>query len=1100
MKKSIIFIISSLLLLSVSSMGKDSEIGNIYKSQAEMMTGLIKSGTENQPILKIKIDSKTMATVSDFHLKTNLSGLKNETAISQVKLFYTGNSDAFSPEALYGQAPVTNQETLVVSGDQQITQGTHYFWLAIDVNSQTPPVTLQASCESMTVADQKIIPAPVSTSEALKIENQPVQKNKRTMEDQTRVSSVPSQNQSSVTTGATYVTNSDNTGNGGTGPADFDMDTYLFNDNEKSPIEFFINVTGDLPQNSAILAIYVYDVDEEAGEVNHVYFNGHFCGKTHGEDSQYNITSFVIPIEWVRQGNNLVRYEIDVYEGDWASTVDWGQLVIDGGNKESGQLTDLYIADSEIDDPYCHVYPVFYTEVTTTGYHRYIVNLVDPMGNMLDSHTYNLHLNAGVSSVGITVDIPINSVSGPYTIQVIMIAPDLMTIEDYREVIYAYLMFYVDQDADGENNGSSWENAFNDLQDALQHPGINENYQVWVAEGTYLPSHYFNGGGNNANLGKRSKTLANPRLVSFEIPSGVEVYGGFEGIEVALSERDDIEGHPTILSGDIGVPSENWDNSFHVVVFDHAGDGTTLDGFIIQDGLADGGAIDETGGGILCNLSVPTITNCKILNNSTSGAGAGMAIHNSTPLMTNLEISSNFSDNIGGGLYISGPQSAPYIDRCIISGNSSVSKGGGIFIGYNEYSVTIRNSILTGNSAFSELGAGGAMALSGPCSAIMENVTITGNHSTQYGGGIYTNFANFSILNSIVQFNSSGEGRQVYTWSSGLQIVDCNIASDDYDLMGTGESFFDRNINQDPLFIEPLDPNNAPSTAGDFHLSGNSPSVNAGNNDGAALPYDLDGNERIRYGTVDHGAYELTYSIELLTRQIPDYDVEVGERFVHTTIPLTNFFYVIPDTGQNQQEEVAMLSKSASATDEEFIIEKSIYSIEDSITAKYCCCCCGDTLIWGAIHEDILYLRYTKHADGFGTVTLQGNCMNDTAYISFDVTIKSVIPGDTTNYFGDTSAVAVEEELMPTEFSLSQNYPNPFNPTTVIPFALPESSPVVLTIYDISGKLVKSLVFGTVNAGYHRIEIDAEKFSTGIYFYRIQAGNFSDIKKMTIIK
>jgi len=238
----------------------------------------------------------------------------------------------------------------------------------------------------------------------------------------------------------------------------------------------------------------------------------------------------------------------------------------------------------------------------------------------------------------------------------------------------------------------------------------------------------------------------------------------------------------------------------------------------------------------------------------------------------------------------------------------------------------------------------------------------------------------------------------------------------------------------------------------------------------------------------------------LMARQLPNFEVEVGEHFINTQIPLRNIFYIEENDPNEEQGEA--LGKNTKTTDNNYNIIKSIYSIDDSVTARYCCCCCIDTLIFGGINNDILYLNYFKHADGFGTVTLKGEWVGQIELVEFDIEVVSVIPGDTINYAGDTTAfeVALEEEILPTEYGLEQNYPNPFNPTTLIPFSLPESAPVTLTIYDINGKIVKTLIAGQLNAGYHKFEIDATKFSTGIYFYRLQAGSFTDIKKMTIIK
>ncbi|MCX6158083.1 MAG: M14 family zinc carboxypeptidase [Ignavibacteriae bacterium] len=87
-----------------------------------------------------------------------------------------------------------------------------------------------------------------------------------------------------------------------------------------------------------------------------------------------------------------------------------------------------------------------------------------------------------------------------------------------------------------------------------------------------------------------------------------------------------------------------------------------------------------------------------------------------------------------------------------------------------------------------------------------------------------------------------------------------------------------------------------------------------------------------------------------------------------------------------------------------------------------------------------------------------------------------------------------------TNFNLYQNYPNPFNPVTNIDFDLKENSFVTLKIYDATGKEVKTLVNSRLNEGQHSYNWNAENFSSGVYFYKITAGSFSDIKKMLFIK
>jgi len=99
--------------------------------------------------------------------------------------------------------------------------------------------------------------------------------------------------------------------------------------------------------------------------------------------------------------------------------------------------------------------------------------------------------------------------------------------------------------------------------------------------------------------------------------------------------------------------------------------------------------------------------------------------------------------------------------------------------------------------------------------------------------------------------------------------------------------------------------------------------------------------------------------------------------------------------------------------------------------------------------------------------------------------------------------VAVESrdsETLPTEFSLSQNYPNPFNPSTVISFQLPVNSHVTLKVFDVNGREVATLADGELRSGEHVVVFDANNLPSGVYIYRVQAGNFVEQKKMEVIK
>ncbi|MDH4068927.1 MAG: T9SS type A sorting domain-containing protein [Ignavibacteria bacterium] len=89
---------------------------------------------------------------------------------------------------------------------------------------------------------------------------------------------------------------------------------------------------------------------------------------------------------------------------------------------------------------------------------------------------------------------------------------------------------------------------------------------------------------------------------------------------------------------------------------------------------------------------------------------------------------------------------------------------------------------------------------------------------------------------------------------------------------------------------------------------------------------------------------------------------------------------------------------------------------------------------------------------------------------------------------------------VPADFRLEQNYPNPFNPSTSIDYALPRDSNVKLEVFNLIGERVRVLQDGWQNAGYHKVVFRANQLPSGVYTYRIQAGEFVETKKLMLVK
>lgn len=99
-----------------------------------------------------------------------------------------------------------------------------------------------------------------------------------------------------------------------------------------------------------------------------------------------------------------------------------------------------------------------------------------------------------------------------------------------------------------------------------------------------------------------------------------------------------------------------------------------------------------------------------------------------------------------------------------------------------------------------------------------------------------------------------------------------------------------------------------------------------------------------------------------------------------------------------------------------------------------------------------------------------------------------------------TSVEQIENDLLPTEFRLEQNYPNPFNPSTTIQFSVPQASNVTIRIYDILGREVAMLIDEEYQPGQYKVIFEAGQLASGLYVYRILAGDFNESKKLMLLK
>ncbi len=351
---------------------------------------------------------------------------------------------------------------------------------------------------------------------------------------------------------------------------------------------------------------------------------------------------------------------------------------------------------------------------------------------------------------------------------------------------------YVTPSGAGAHDGTSWSNALDasQLRNAVNN---SSNTDFWIAAGTYYP-------GVSGETGN-----------SFVVNSGVGLYGGFNGTESNLSERN-ITANPTILSGDLDKSNSLTANdAFSVIYAAVIGWAPGYFNTIVVDGFT------ITGG-----------------NNTSSGYynGGGLGLHTNssgdlTYTIRNCIIRDNYASNSGGGIQVQGNCR---LENCFFENNTS-GYGSGVQI--SGYSLTAINCIFRNNNS------GAYVAIDGYGNASITNCSFSG--PVPYWGYVENIFSNVSIKNSILWY-TQGSTAMVTGSIQGNFTIDNSDIQNGWSGAGTG------NINTDPLFIDAA-----------LHTSSCSPIIDAGSNTGAPAT-DYAGNLRPFGGSTDMGAYEIQSS------------------------------------------------------------------------------------------------------------------------------------------------------------------------------------------------------------------------------------------------
>jgi len=507
-----------------------------------------------------------------------------------------------------------------------------------------------------------------------------------------------------------------------------------------------------------------------------------------------------------------------------------------------------------------------------------------------------------------------------------------------------------------------------------------------------------------------------------------------------------------------------------VIAFSSGEDSTAqVIGFSIQNGY------DYEGGGVYCYEASPTIKSNIITGNSARNTGGGITCDYSYSVIRDNVISSNSCD-LGGGIYCT--HSGPLIQSNLIIGNSGL-EGGGVHCNYcwSSYGLTIDGNTITANSASyggggifcwgseptissnvicrnSAANDGGGIYCDG--SSTVRNNTLYGNSAGDYGGGLFCRTGSPTIVNTILWGDTAPE---IYVMSGSPTVTYCDVQGG---WPGQG------NIDADPLFVGPYNE--------DFHLRWHSPCVDAGD---PSLT-DPDGT------CSDIGAFYFNQDflgiIELYPHDTPIVIPPGGGSFVYD-MWVFNFF------GHPGRADIWTYA---------FVPGMGRYGPID------------------------LYRNVRIPADSIGLNDVSQNVpgpapAGDYVFVGYVGNYPSTIIDSSYFYFSKEGSVSggigdwsgsgllpregdAEEFDLPNDYALSGNYPNPFNASTVINYQLPASCHVKLEVYNIIGQKVVTLVDEKQEAAYRSVIWDASEVSSGVYFYKLTAGDFTVSKRMMLVK
>ncbi|RMG67233.1 MAG: T9SS C-terminal target domain-containing protein [Bacteroidetes bacterium] len=407
---------------------------------------------------------------------------------------------------------------------------------------------------------------------------------------------------------------------------------------------------------------------------------------------------------------------------------------------------------------------------------------------------------------------------------------------------------FVKAGATGAGDGSSWTDAYTDLQDAIDAaPGGAE---LWVAAGTYTPSR--------TTSGNTSDNKAKER--TFFINKSLSLYGGFAGTESQLAQRNWNSNH-AIIDGDLG----NGKRVYQLFRIQQQVS-VTIDGFTLQRAEAEGPSDQSDGAGILAhNLSTLTLRNLDCYDLEAKRDGGILHITQLSQLYIEGCGFYGGESKKGGALHADNLSNLTIVNSYFCGNEADGGSGmGGAIYATQLGSFTLTGSAFTNNEAENH---GGAIYLKNGSATTLTNNTFTNNEADNHGGAVYlSSYGAFNAYNTIFWDNEDQNGSQHvaasvwYTNASLPSFRNCILKGS----QGSGANWpatltdAGNNLDQNPLFASLAGPDGQDCSGDEvIGVSSGSPALNNGDPNAPNLPaVDLNNQARVQDGLVDIGAAE----------------------------------------------------------------------------------------------------------------------------------------------------------------------------------------------------------------------------------------------------